>query len=165
MLYDLRFNKSSSVGLEPLWQRANHLVTTQGALTTQPETLNFVFSDDDERDEQWRAFYGVVPTLFFHVTQVLDVALASFAGRAEPGNTVQLVRTLAGMTLWMRSKGTRIDLTAQRKFFDGFLRRHFAKKPCTRCARRIGLTLKNLQQLFEQGRIECGSCGQSMSVE
>ena len=58
MLHDLRFNKNSSVGLEPLWQKANHLVTTQGVLTTQAGTLNFVFSDDDERDEQWRAFMG-----------------------------------------------------------------------------------------------------------
>jgi len=165
MLHDLRFNKNSPTGLEPLWQKANHLVTTQGALTTQAETLNFVFADDDERDELWRAFYGVVPALFFHVTQVFDAALASFAGRAEPGHTAQLVRTLAGMTLWMRSKGTRIDLAKQRKLFERLLLRQFPKKSCERCARRVSLTLKNRHQLFEDGRIECAGCGQVISVE
>lgn len=155
MLHDLRFNKNSSVGLEPLWQKANHLVTTQGVLTTQVGTLNFVFSDDDERDEQWRAFCGVVPALFFHATQVLDAALAAFAGRAEPGNTAQLVRTLAGMTLWMRSKGTRIDLNDQRKNFERLLSRRFPTKSCVRCGRRLSLSLANRRLPFEDGRVQC----------
>lgn len=164
-LWDLRFNKNSAAGLEPLWQKANHLVTTQGSLKTEPGTLNFVFSTDDERDEQWRAFYGVVPALFFHVTQVFDAALAAFARRAEPGNTIQRIRTLAGMTLWMRSKGSRIDLSVQRKAFEGEIRRYFAKKPCPGCARGVGLTFPNLQRLFADGRLQCGGCGHEISVE
>lgn len=43
-IYSLRYDKQSEFGFEPLWQHANHLITTQGKLKTEAENLNFVFS-------------------------------------------------------------------------------------------------------------------------
>lgn len=49
LLYDLRYEKKAN-GLEPLWQKAMHLVTTMNShIRTEEENFNFIFANEEQR--------------------------------------------------------------------------------------------------------------------
>jgi hypothetical protein len=106
-LYELRFEKQTNIGLEPMWQKANHLITTQGVLSTEPENFNFVFSNDEARQSQWRGFYATVPLLLFHALQIIESIIATFAKRANEEPDLTPLRTLAGMVRGCAAMGVR----------------------------------------------------------
>ena len=76
-LYDMRYNKAAAFGLEPLWQKAQHLITTHGAyLLTETENFNFIFIKPDEQEriyERVAIFYFM---LTIHLYDVVTAALA-----------------------------------------------------------------------------------------
>jgi len=112
-LHELRFDKKSRVGLEPVWQKANHLITRKGQLRTEVENFNFIFSADDARDTQIRGFFAITPLLSFHSLQIIEGVIAQFASRAAP-DLIPL-RTAAGMLLWLSSEASYLELDDARQ--------------------------------------------------
>jgi hypothetical protein len=109
-IYELRFDKQSDIGLEPTWQRANHLITTKGAkVRTEAENFNFVFSGAAERQSQIRGFYATVPLLLFHAVNMIEAMIHMFARREKPD--LVPFRKLAGMDLWMGSQASALELS------------------------------------------------------
>jgi len=157
-IYRFRFDKMTDIGFERLWQKANHLVTTLDPLRTERENFNFVFSNDEDRKAQWAAFYGLAPILFFHVVQVFEALLARFSTRKDSAKDFSPIRTLAGMLLWMRSKGCILDLTPAKRYFarivTGFIRQH----RCPKCGAVISWREENMRRLFENASVRCLSC-------
>lgn len=70
-LFDIRYNKGFN-GLEPLWQKSQHLTTTQHAsVLTEVENLNFIFANPDNV----RGIYDAVAPLYLSlVIHFYDVA-------------------------------------------------------------------------------------------
>src|ERR1043165_2521737 len=163
LLYDLRFDKKSKTSLELFWQKATHLITTQGAaLRTEPENFNFVFSDQKARDSQRQWFYGTVPALLFHALQIIEALIANFASRSEP-DLVPL-QTLAGMTLWMYSPARFLDLRNTPRKFCRIVARTLRTLRCFACGRRISASVTNITALFENLKVTCSGCGQDLSL-
>src|SRR5688500_1819630 len=78
-IYDLRFNKHLPRGYEGLWSKASHLITDMKAYATEPGNLNFIFSDDEARLDQWRHFYGLTPLLLYHAVEVAEALIFNIA--------------------------------------------------------------------------------------
>ena len=70
-IYDARYNKKYIDGFEPIWQQANHLITTCPHYRTQTGNINFVFSNTENRFEQWRLLYSVLPKLLFYTFKII----------------------------------------------------------------------------------------------
>lgn len=161
-IYSLRYDKQSQFGFEYLWQHANHLITTQGKLKTEAENLNFVFSTEDDRDAQWRAFYTMAPILFFHALEVLEAAITYFASFKGGTWGIMRLRNLAGMYLWMRSPGCVWNLGAEKIL--GTVVRGFLRSIACSCGKRVSWREANIRTFFVESKVRCFSCGETIEI-
>lgn len=164
-IYELRFEKKSPISLEPSWQKANHLITTMGALKTERENFNFIFSTPDARDTQWRGFYATVPILLFHALQMIETTIAQFANRAEPEGDLVPLRTLAAMIQWMKSEGGVIDVSDVAQRFASAVGSVIRSINCPACKKRCSTRRDNIRTLFEDSTLTCFRCGETLSLE
>ena len=163
-IYELRFDKKSPIGLEPTWQKANHLITTKGELLrTERENFNFIFSDAPARDTQLLGFYATVPILLFHSIQMIEAMINMFARREAP-DLVPL-RTLAGMDLWMGSKSCALDLQDVQYRFHWVVAQTIRQLRCAKCNMRIRVTRRNCHSIFVEGKAPCNNCDWLMPLE
>lgn len=70
-IYKLRYSKSDDIGLEKIWEKATHIVTSCRHYKTEKGNLNFIFSDKDAKDEQWEYLYLILPNILFYTYQVV----------------------------------------------------------------------------------------------
>ena len=80
-IYNIRYSKKSDYGLEPLWNKANHIVTTSKDYKTESLNLNFVFSGDVSKESQWNYLYSVLPYLLFYTIEVIQAVLDQEIGK------------------------------------------------------------------------------------
>ena len=161
-LYELRYDKKSLVSLEPTWQKANHLITTQGALRTEAENFNFVFSDPTARNTQLRGFYASIPILFFHALQMIESMISMFAQREAP-DLVPL-RTLIGMDLWMATDSCAFDLADVKHRIHRVVTRTLQSLRCFQCKGRFSVAAPSLHAAFDRGELPCHKCGWVMPL-
>jgi len=157
LLHEIRFDKKSRIGLEPAWQKANHLITRAGQLRTEIENFNFVFSGDEARQSQVRGFYGLIPLLTFHALQIIETVIAQFARRDAP-DLVPL-RTAAGMVLWLTSDACYLEFNDVRDRFEQLVCRTIRSMRCVRCDSHLPTNVSNLRSLFERNVLRCRVCG------
>jgi len=72
-IYELRYDKSKDYGFEPVWQQANHLITSCVHYKTEENNLNFVFSNSSQKEYQWETLYMLLPSLMYNAVQVIYV--------------------------------------------------------------------------------------------
>lgn len=65
-IYEMRYNKQSKFGFEPIWNKSMHIVTTHKTYKTEKQNLNFIFSNKEDRYDQWNHIYSFVPYLLFY---------------------------------------------------------------------------------------------------
>jgi len=70
IIYEIRYDKKKDFGLEKLFQKATHIVTSYNHLETEQGNLNFVFSSEDAKKDQWRHLYSILPLMLFYAYQV-----------------------------------------------------------------------------------------------
>ena len=78
-LYELRYEKESNFGLDPIFNHALHLVTTFKHYETSPENINFIFCDEDDRFDLWHQLY-------------LRLPLGTYARAVHRARAVQVIR-------------------------------------------------------------------------
>ena len=71
-LYEIRYDKTKLYGLESMWNKANHLITSCKNYSTEDMNLNFVFSQENDKINQWESFYTLLPGLLMHTIFVSD---------------------------------------------------------------------------------------------
>jgi hypothetical protein len=157
-IHALRFKKSLQYGFEPLWQKANHLITTQGDLETEPCNFNFVFSNKDSRYAQWVGLYWFLPVLLFHAVSVFEALFGKFAKRVCHKFDIMPLRTTAGLLLCMQHPpmAGKMD-EPQRLLKEGF---ESLGLKCPKCASLYVMDKRNLKQFYSTGSIRCrNGCG------
>lgn len=82
-IYELRYSKKEMHSLEHFWNKANHIVTTFDYYRTESEDLNFVFSDDESRLEQWDYLYSAMPLLMYHAVEITITLLNNIFDNTE----------------------------------------------------------------------------------
>ena len=65
-IYNKRYNKKCNDGFEPVWQQANHLITTCEHYKTEIGNINFIFSDKESVHTQLILLYTNLPLLLFY---------------------------------------------------------------------------------------------------
>jgi hypothetical protein len=156
-IHELRYEKDVEYGLEWLFQRANHLITTFTA-ETEEQNFNFVFSDDEDRLAQWRGLYTTLPILLFHTFLVVDAVINSIADGKLGDLEFMRLRAIVGFLLYIQNgpwNNTEFDTTFQ-SFLVSFSE---IEIPCLGCNEILQVDAENLQKLYREGVYICQNCG------
>lgn len=154
-IYALRFDKKNEDSMEPLFQKANHLVTTFRFLETEKQNFNFVFSTDESWESQWDHLYTFLPILLFHAVQVFEGLLSKFAKRADGFDLTEL-RTLIGFAFWSRDCYLEFEHDTLFKEIHKHLKT--ANLHCDSCKSPIEFEDEQLLALYEDYMISCNKC-------
>lgn len=152
-IHELRFKKNSPISLEPLWQKANHLVTTFKYMKTEECNLNFVFSNSDAHYSQWSEYYQFVPILLFHAVEVVEALLKRFARREDEETDIMPLRTVAGMMLYLENPPWESDMSVAISDFGAMLEE--AKLSCPECGAEFQFYHKNISLFYDSGSLIC----------
>lgn len=154
-IYDLRYNKEFSAGMEPLFQKANHLVTSFRFMETERSNFNFVFSDEYSWQSQWEGIYSFLPILLFHAVQIVESLITNFATR-QSGIDFTSLRTTIGMMFWLEkgphaTKSGQLRDDMKQSFEDAGL-------SCPNCDRKIPFDDSQLLGLYKSNQLSCHNC-------
>lgn len=161
-LYDLRYRKTVSYGFEGLWNKATHLVTTCKSYATEQMNLNFVFSGDEEHLYQWNHFYNLVPLILYHAVEVVDALMSTITGWKEDDHNLEIVRRLAGFTLWTEDVQTENEGIPPIKLVQEMM--NGVQPDCPACSSKIKFGKRNLGSFYRRGEFTCTNCHARISI-
>lgn len=156
-LYELRYDKASKIGFDWVFNQALHLVTTHSKNATSPENLNFVFCDDDDRNNLWQFLYFRLPLILMHALYVVRSLFETFAPEFRPSDTIKDFWLLTGFLLWSEQQlGSDEPRDAAATMFKEAL----AEDPqlCEHCGTLLGFDYANIQRFWVEGSIRCTKC-------
>lgn len=152
LLEGLIFSKTNPRSFEPVWQRATHLITSQGAyLRTEDLNINFIFQDV-WNDDLYAMLYEKLPYVMLYAIQV---ALECFA-RILPSNehtTSHLILTSMGAYECLFERKRSVGVT---KMLGRRLRAFIT---CIHCKKSIRLSPGNAIGMYLRETLECNNCG------
>ncbi|MBQ7834115.1 MAG: hypothetical protein IJ336_11195 [Lachnospiraceae bacterium] len=93
-MFEFRYEKNSDISLEKIWNKANHIVTTQNYTKTNNGELNFIFVNSREWEWLTEYYYTVVPLVMSYAVELI-VSMFEEIGEINPFtktiNTMMLV--------------------------------------------------------------------------
>jgi hypothetical protein len=73
LIYELRYDKSSEIGINPFTNHALHIVTNHKHYKTENQGLNFTFPlNDEDMFEYFNHYYSAMPVLLNYLAAVVD---------------------------------------------------------------------------------------------
>ena len=150
------FSKEQSNGFEPLWQKATHLITSQGKnLKTEDLNINFIFNNASSD----HLYYGTYDNLSYLMLFLVQLALRTFSEVAQ-GN----IATTSHLILI--SLGTYECLTGSTQ---GLMTKKVLKPlrsmlTCLHCDKPFRLDRQNAMSIYLQERAHCKACGLESEV-
>lgn len=78
ILHEFRYDRNSPVGLSGLADHALHIVTGNPSYPTSRQSLNFVFSNQNDMEDYWQHYYRMLPYLVLYTSAVADAILFPF---------------------------------------------------------------------------------------
>ena len=155
-LYELRYEKTSEVGFDPLFNKALHLVTTFKHYATERENINFIFCDDEDREGVWRHLYMLLPVILMHTLHVVRALYQTFAPDFEPHDGFTDLWLSVGFLLWAEQIGGGENKNAAVAMFQEILDE--VPIDCPHCGVRLQPDSPNLRMFWESGAVNCPSC-------
>lgn len=144
------FSKEMPNGLEPLWQRATHLITSQGMnLRTEDLNINFIFNDVYS-DHLYEVIYDHLPYLMLFLVQLALRAFSEVA-RTNVATTNYLVVTSMGAYECLLGSGSRPMSRFIVKSLKPMLN-------CSHCKEPLRLTRLRTLSLLLSEQVECSAC-------
>lgn len=162
-IYQLRYDKKAHYGMEQLWQRANHLITTFKFLETEERNFNFVFSDDKAHKSQWDYLYSFLPILLFHTLEIVQALIATFAKiKNEEEHSITELRTVIGFLLWLEKRPRTIKMdNSLEKIAEDI---EEAQLRCPKCKKQLTYKKQDLKLFCEEATFKCRKCQFKWSV-
>jgi len=151
LLHDMLFSKSHERSFEPVWQRASHLVTSQGSLLrTEDLNINFIFLDA-RSDHLFELLYANLPYVLLYAVQVSLECFAKIL-RANEHTVSHLLISTMGCYDALFSERREQPLTKQiSKSLRPFLK-------CLHCEAPLRLTRANAAQMYLRETLTCHKC-------
>lgn len=154
LLQNMIYSKTHENSFEPLWQRASHLVTSQGSLLqTEDLNINFIFHNANS-DDLYEALYDKLPYVLLYAVQV---SLECFAHilRANEQTVSHLILSTMGCyeSLFLNGKQQHVAKLITKNL------RPFLK--CLHCEKPLRLTRENAAEMYLRETLTCQKCGQS----
>jgi len=144
IIYDIRYNKSAK-GFEPLFQKANHITTNVKHFQTEEENLNFIFSNDESLDSQWKKLYKILPFVLRYFVDTAYYILNK------------------DITKRIKDELNLVDILYFRRHYPQVTKNLHFKISCSKCGRSEKATKKVLD-LLEKNRMYACSCGEQESI-
>jgi len=144
-LYEIRYDKTKLYGLESMWNKANHLITSCKNYSTEDMNLNFVFSQENDKINQWESFYTLLPGLLMYTIFVSDAIYRTFSDDTSIVNIDLIVRILYGFEL------------ANNQLINSEKRTPLETLPifCKKCKTEIYLNETIDDMIYEKGYCKC----------
>lgn len=152
LIRDIIYSKNHDAGFEPIWQRATHLITSQGELLkTKDYTINFIF-ESPTTEHYFDRLYSKLPYLLIFVTQV-TLECFGLILKVNEKTFSHLVITTMGCyeALFLRSRSQPIARMLN-KTLESFLK-------CIHCEAPLRIDRHNAPTLYLAEHMQCKSCG------
>lgn len=152
LVREIIYSKNISSGLEPIWQRATHLITSHGELLkTEDYGINFIF-DDNTDDYYFDILYSKLPYLMIFVTQ-MTLECFGLIQKINEKTYSHLVITTMGCyeALFLKSKAQPIARMLN-KNLKTFLK-------CIHCEAPLHINRDNAPTLYLTEQMQCKNCG------
>jgi len=143
-LYDLRYDKNKAYGLESIWNKANHLITSYKDYATEDMNLNFVFSHETDKENQWEEFYFVLPSLLIHSLFVCDAIYCTFSDNNSIIDNTLLCKIVSGYALTSKQHKEKNDGVSKE-----------LKLVCNKCNEIIDVTLPMESLIYSKELYKC----------
>jgi hypothetical protein len=146
------FSKQNDIGLEPLWQKATHLITKQGRLLKTPDySINFIFETSD-LERIYDILFDWLPDLILLASQIVPECMKKTLDFHEATYSHYLVTTIGyHEVISHRESGGKI-VEMLNKVFGPLLQ-------CIKCGEPLAVSNDNAPRLYETEYIECNICG------
>jgi hypothetical protein len=161
-LYELRYEKATDIGLDPVFNHALHLVTTFKHYATSAENMNFVFCNDDDREGLWHHLYLLLPLVLIHALYVVRCLFKTLAPDFKPRNCITDLWLTAGLQLWAESVGNDKRRDAAAASFNEIMAE--AAVSCPKCGSKLEFGADNLRNFWKRGDIRCVKCHRVISL-
>jgi hypothetical protein len=152
VLESIIYSKSQPRSLEPLWQRASHLITSQGSLLqTEDLNINFIFHDPGS-DELFDILYLNLPYVLLYAVQVTLECFATIL-RANEHTVSHLIISSMGCYECLIENKSKQGVTAMlARQLRPFLK-------CMHCGASLRITRQNGINMYLLEQLTCHKCG------
>jgi hypothetical protein len=146
------FSKQQGYGLEPMWQKATHLITKQGLLLRTPDySINFIFEQADS-EHYYDILYHWLPHIFLLASQIVPECMKKTLGFNEATCSHYLVTTIGYYEALAHAESGSGMSEMLNSVFHSFLK-------CGRCGEQLDISDSNAWRLYEIEYIQCEQCG------
>lgn len=162
-LPELRFDKDAAHGFDGIRNRAIHIATDHNKYRTEAGNLNFVFSGDEDRQEQWAYLYHALPVILFHAVGVVESLMATFAPDFQAEDTLTSIRRTLRYLLWVGDLDKDESLQCAATGMEDLLAGQSVQ--CTSCGTAFDFDTEGVRAFVERGELRCPGCGLVASTE
>ncbi len=152
LLWDHIYSKNHSSGFEPTWQRATHLITSQGdLLKTEDYSINFIF-DNPNSNHHYELLYGRLPYVMIYLSSIAFECFNRILKMNERTYSHMAIISMGCYeALFMNTRHPAL-INSLNKSFKPFLK-------CIHCAQDIRINKKNAPAMYIRDQLECDKCG------
>jgi len=143
-IYELRYDKTKRYGFEPIWNKANHIVTCNKNYATEDMNLNFVFSQESGKISQWNILYRTLPSLLLYTIFICDSVYKTFSSNESIISQELYIRLVSSYGL---SENHLRESNDQSMELIPFI--------CRKCNSIVELDKKTLKSIYEKGIFRC----------
>lgn len=162
LIYSLRYDKQCMYGLEYLFQKASHIITTCEHYRTEPTNFNFVFLGGKHRHEALDAMFFALPILLLHTLYLVLELVGSFSPFEEgPVYRSLDARNRIGFFLWYNQK-LHSDFMKHANYIIsnddlvGIVPTEIFN--CPNCSNEVLPTGKRMYAFYKTGTMKCFKC-------
>lgn len=152
LLWDYIYSKNHASGFEPTWQRATHLITSQGGLLkTEDYSLNLIF-ESPYSNHHYELLYGTLPYVLIYLSSIAFECFNRILKMNERTyNHMGIISMGCYEALFMKARHLPL-IDSLNKNFKSFLK-------CIHCGRDIKINKKNAPAMYIRDQLTCDKCG------
>lgn len=161
-IFQLRYDKSKIFSFDPLWNLSTHLVTDREPIKTETFNLNFVFSNEDNKESQFAHIYTLLPYLLFYSVDIIETALQRISHLGEDNLSV---RRYLGLLAWIQEYYVEGNLERAKEIKS--LLKEFTStfdSKCDKCGKKFKLDKEQMINICFGSFIKCSKCEEVIEI-
>lgn len=163
LIYGLRYDKETEYGFDSLWNKATHLITTNKYIKTESSNFNFVFSDSDSHESQWRHLYSMLPMLLFYTNLVVEKLVKRIVGHVKDEFDFTEMKMVIGLVLWANQGPWKMNMESLNNYL--IMVKEKLKFPCPFCKSTILDCGQDIKRILILNKMKCPNCKKTIDVE
>lgn len=154
-IYQLRYDKTCSFGLNGISNQALHIVTNKGNYKIEDRNLNFIFSDELSMKSQWAHFYHFVPMLLLYAVSVIDELFFEYLPEHKLVKDAKAIKRFIIFILWGSSINNESQ-TNEISVIDEVS--ELLEYKCKKCDSKLEFTNADFKEFIFTESLQCNHC-------